>query len=78
VGLHLPCGFSRDAARGDARVQIVVDGTNPNTATVARVHVERILKGAGLDALWPQYAALLAMGTGVLGFAGSRFRKAIA
>jgi ABC-2 type transport system permease protein len=27
------------------------------------------LKGAGLDALWPQFLALLVMGAGVLGFA---------
>jgi ABC-2 type transport system permease protein len=33
------------------------------------------LKGAGLDALWPQFLALLLMGAGVLGFATTRFRK---
>lgn len=32
------------------------------------------LKGVGLDALWPQYLALLAMGVGVLWFATARFR----
>lgn len=35
------------------------------------------LKGAGLDALWPQYAALAGMGFGVLGFAGTRFHKTV-
>ncbi len=33
------------------------------------------LKGAGLQALWPQFAYLLAMGVGLLWFASTRFRK---
>jgi ABC-2 type transport system permease protein len=33
------------------------------------------LKGAGLDLLWPQYAALLVMGSVILWFASTRFRK---
>jgi ABC-2 type transport system permease protein len=36
------------------------------------------LKGIGLDVLWPQFAALLALGAAVLGFAVSRFRKTLA
>lgn len=32
------------------------------------------LKGVGLEALWPQYLALLTMGVGVLWFATARFR----
>lgn len=32
------------------------------------------LKGVGLDALWPQYLALLALGVAVLWFATARFR----
>ena len=35
------------------------------------------LKGAGLDALWPQYLALLVMGTGLLSFATTRFHKTV-
>jgi ABC-2 type transport system permease protein len=35
------------------------------------------LKGSGLDVLWPQYATLLSMGLGLLGFAASRFRKTV-
>jgi ABC-2 type transport system permease protein len=35
------------------------------------------LKGAGLDALWPQFLALLVMGAGVLGIATTRFRKTV-
>ncbi len=33
------------------------------------------LKGAGLDALWPQYLSLLVMGVGVLWLSASRFHK---
>ena len=33
------------------------------------------LKGTGLDALWPQYLALLMMGIAILEFAAIRFRK---
>jgi ABC-2 type transport system permease protein len=36
------------------------------------------LKGAGLDALWPQFLYLLAMGIGLLWFASTRFRKTAA
>lgn len=36
------------------------------------------LKGVGLDVLWPQLAALLALGTAVMLFAVSRFRKTLA
>lgn len=35
------------------------------------------LKGAGPGALWPEYAALLAIGTALLGVAATRFRKTI-
>jgi ABC-2 type transport system permease protein len=33
------------------------------------------LKGSGLDALWPQYLALLLLGSALLVFAGDRFRR---
>jgi ABC-2 type transport system permease protein len=33
------------------------------------------LKGAGLEALWPEFVALAVMGTGVLAFAATRFHK---
>jgi ABC-2 type transport system permease protein len=35
------------------------------------------LKGAGLEALWPQFLALLAMGVGLLWFAATRFHKTV-
>lgn len=35
------------------------------------------LKGVGADVLWPQMAALLVLGTAILGFAVSRFRKTL-
>lgn len=35
------------------------------------------LKGVGLDVLWPQYAALLALGVVVMAFAVTRFRKTV-
>ena len=36
------------------------------------------LKGVGLDILWPQFAALLALGVGVMAFAVGRFHKTLA
>jgi ABC-2 type transport system permease protein len=33
------------------------------------------LKGVGLDVLWPQVVALVILGTVVMAFAVSRFRK---
>jgi len=35
------------------------------------------LKGAGLDALWPQFLALLVMAAGILPFAARRFHKTV-
>jgi ABC-2 type transport system permease protein len=35
------------------------------------------LKGIGFDVLWTQFAALLALGVGVMGFAVSRFHKTL-
>jgi ABC-2 type transport system permease protein len=36
------------------------------------------LKGAGIEALWPQFLTLFAMGVGLLWLAASRFDKRIA
>lgn len=50
VGLEVPVGFARDlaAARG-ARVQVLVDGTHSNTATVAQGYASRIVQEFGLE-----------------------------
>lgn len=43
AGLVIPAGFSRDLAAGHATVQLVFDGTNSNTATIAKGYAERIV-----------------------------------
>jgi len=44
VGLEIPPGFARDLARpGGATVQLLVDGTQSNTATVALGYANRIV-----------------------------------
>jgi ABC-2 type transport system permease protein len=35
------------------------------------------LKGVGFDILWTQFAALLVLGLGVMGFAVTRFHKTL-
>jgi ABC-2 type transport system permease protein len=48
VALEIPAGFAADlAARRPARVQIVVDGTHSNTATVALGYATRIVQAYG-------------------------------
>jgi ABC-2 type transport system permease protein len=44
VGLQIPRGFARDLARSEAKVQLVFDGTNSNTATVASGYATRIIQ----------------------------------
>jgi len=49
LGVEIPAGFDRDLrARADARVQLLLDGTNSNQALVARGYAERILQAHGL------------------------------
>jgi ABC-2 type transport system permease protein len=44
VGIEIPRGFARDlGSRGGAQVQLVIDGTNSNSASVAQSYAERIL-----------------------------------
>ncbi len=43
AGVVIPAGFSRDVDRGSARVQLILDGSNSNVATVARGYAERML-----------------------------------
>jgi ABC-2 type transport system permease protein len=50
VGLMIPAGFARDVhAAGGARVQLLLDGTNSNTASVARSYAERIVQRYGAE-----------------------------
>lgn len=51
--LRFPAGFSRDLRDGGrpAPVQVVVDGTDPNTATILRNLFEPLLRKAVLDLL---------------------------
>ncbi len=48
VGLDIPAGYARDLAAGRApAVQLLVDGTNTNTATVAQGYALRIVADLG-------------------------------
>lgn len=47
AALAIPAGFARDLAAGRARVQLLLDGTQSNTATVAKGHAERIVASFG-------------------------------
>lgn len=54
VGLEIPRGFAGDLSSGEgARVQLLLDGTNSNTATVAKSYAERIVLrfGAATDVI---------------------------
>jgi len=44
VGIEIPPGFEADLRSGDARLQLLLDGTNSNTASVAKSYAERILQ----------------------------------
>ena len=43
AGLVIPPGFERDVERKSASVQLILDGSNSNVATVARGYAERML-----------------------------------
>jgi ABC-2 type transport system permease protein len=50
IGLEIPAGFARDLAAGrGATVQVLVDGTNSNTGTVAQGYAARIIQQFGAD-----------------------------
>ena len=52
VGIEIPRGFAEDLAAGrGANVQILLDGTNSNTAAVAQGYLERIVLTYGLRAM---------------------------
>jgi len=60
VGLVIPPRFGADLAAGDATVQLLVDGTNSNVATVALGHAEGILSSLGVTLAPPAAVAGLA------------------
>jgi ABC-2 type transport system permease protein len=50
VGVHIPQGFARDLAAGrGSGVQVLVDGTNSNTATVAQGYLGRMVRDFASD-----------------------------
>jgi len=48
VGLVIPAGYQADLAGGRGRVQLLFDGTDSNTATIAKGYAERIVAGRAL------------------------------
>jgi ABC-2 type transport system permease protein len=61
VGIEIPVGFAADLERGTARVQVLVDGTNSNTGTVAQGYATQIVQRYASDYL-QRTAAKLARG----------------
>ena len=49
VGVEIPPRFERDLAAGEGDVQIILDGSNSNTATVALGYAGQIIQRFGLD-----------------------------
>ena len=50
IGIEIPTGFAADIASGRSpAVQVLVDGTNSNTGTVAQGYVTRIVQDFGAD-----------------------------
>jgi ABC-2 type transport system permease protein len=50
VGIEIPAGFARDVARHDAVVQVILDGAESNTATIALGYAERLVGAWGARA----------------------------
>lgn len=49
IGIEIPPDFSERLHTGGARVQVLLDGTNSNTATVAQGYAARIIQQFGAD-----------------------------
>lgn len=49
VSLEIPPGYQRDLAGGGATVQVLVDGTDPNTANIALGYLTRIMLRLGQE-----------------------------
>ena len=44
LGIEIPRGYAADLSKAGARVQLLLDGTNSNIATIARGYAERIVQ----------------------------------
>lgn len=44
IGIEIPPGFARDLDAGRATLQLLIDGTQSNTATVARAYTARVVE----------------------------------
>ena len=51
IGLEIPAGFATDFADRHGSIQLLVDGTNSNTASVAQSYAERIILDFGQRSL---------------------------
>lgn len=49
IALLVPPDYAERLARGTATIQVLIDGTNSNIATVARGYVERIVRSHALE-----------------------------
>ncbi|UCD23035.1 MAG: ABC transporter permease, partial [Gemmatimonadota bacterium] len=49
IGIEIPVGFASAAARGSGTVQVLVDGTDSNTGTVAQGYVTQIVQRYATD-----------------------------
>lgn len=54
VGIEIPPGFARDLAAGRASIQVLVDGTQSNTATVARGYATRVVQAFARERMVPE------------------------
>jgi len=50
LGLEIPAGFERSLTNDGAQVQLIIDGTNSNTATVAQGYATQIVQRFALEA----------------------------
>ena len=60
IGIEIPRGFARDLTGGGAAVQVIVDGTESNSATIAQGYASRIVRRFALE----QAAAVGALPSG--------------
>ncbi len=49
LGIEIPPAYAADLGRGDAVVQLLLDGTNSNLATVAQGYAQRIVQSYGVS-----------------------------